>query len=94
MDTLEELISDAFVAGFMVSGEGYNGEYPFYMDRDIIRLALAETIQEHLAGSVVGAHRSAIIRELIEKALGSEADDYRSYDGYVAEWLKDQLKGE
>lgn len=41
-----------------------------------------------------GSSRDAVIRELIEKALGSEADDYRSYDGYVAEWLKDQLKGE
>lgn len=40
------------------------------------------------------ADRNQVIRELIEKALGSEADDYRSYDGYVAEWLKDQLKGE
>ena len=39
-------------------------------------------------------YRERVIRELIEKALGSEADDYRSYDGYVAEWLKDQLKGE
>ncbi len=39
-------------------------------------------------------YRNQTIRELIEKALGSEADDYRSYDGYVAEWLKDQLKGE
>jgi hypothetical protein len=36
--------------------------------------------------------RIGVIQELIEKALGSEADNYKSYDGYVAEWLKAQLE--
>lgn len=102
MDTLEELISDAFVAGFMVSGEGYNGEYPFDKDWHNIRRELSGAIQEHLSGSVVGAHRSAIIRELIEK-IGPKASVY-SYNRYgggelewdynVAEWLKSQIEGE
>ena len=36
--------------------------------------------------------RIGVIQELIEKALGSEADNYKAYDGYVAEWLKAQLE--
>ncbi len=36
--------------------------------------------------------RRNAIQELIEKALGSEADNYKAYDGYVAEWLKAQLE--
>ena len=47
------------------------------------------------------ADRNQVIQELIEKALGSEANNYKAYDCYaafisasVAEWLKDQLKGE
>jgi hypothetical protein len=39
-------------------------------------------------------HRNQVIRELIEKALGSEADNYKAYDGYVAEWLKSQMEGD
>ena len=38
------------------------------------------------------AGRHHAIQELIDKALGSEADNYKSYDGYVAEWLKAQLE--
>ena len=38
--------------------------------------------------------RRHAIQELIEKALGSEADNYKAYDGYVAEWLKSQMEGE
>ena len=38
------------------------------------------------------AGRRNAIQELIEKALGSEADNYKAYDGYVAEWLKAQLE--
>ena len=34
-----------------------------------------------------------LLEELMELALGSEADNYRAYDGHVAEWLRDQLKG-
>ena len=34
--------------------------------------------------------RQHVIQELIEKALGSEADNYKAYDGYVAEWLRSQ----
>ena len=30
--------------------------------------------------------------ELIDKALGGEADNYKAYDGYVAEWLKSQME--
>jgi len=40
------------------------------------------------------AGRRSVIQELIEKALGSEADNYKAYDGYVAEWLKSQMEGE
>jgi len=32
--------------------------------------------------------RDEILDELLDLALGSEADDYDAYDGYVAEWLK------
>jgi len=38
--------------------------------------------------------RRHVIQELMDKALGSEADNYKSYDGYVAEWLKSQMEGE
>ena len=38
------------------------------------------------------AGRRNAIQELIEKALGSEADNYKAYDGYVAEWLKAQME--
>ena len=38
--------------------------------------------------------REHAIQELIEKALGSEADNYKAYDGYVAEWLRSQLEEE
>ena len=101
MDTLEELISDAFVAGFMVSSEGYNGEYPFDKDWHNIRRELSGAIQEHLSGSVVGAHRSAIIRELIEKA-GAESytacmavpDEEPDQAHIAALWLKSQIEGE
>ena len=37
--------------------------------------------------------REHAIQELMEKALGSEADNYKAYDGYVAEWLKSQMEG-
>jgi Zn-dependent M32 family carboxypeptidase len=37
------------------------------------------------------AGRRYATQELIEKALGSDADNYKSYDGYVAEWLKSQI---
>ena len=37
--------------------------------------------------------RQHVIQELIEKALGSEADNYKAYDGYVAEWLRSQMDG-
>lgn len=36
--------------------------------------------------------RQHVIQELIEKALGSEADNYKAYDGYVAEWLRSQAE--
>ncbi len=36
--------------------------------------------------------RRHVIQELMDKALGSEADNYEAYDGYVAEWLKDQME--
>lgn len=36
--------------------------------------------------------RNQVIQELIEKALGSEADGYKAYDGYVAEWLRSQTE--
>ena len=36
--------------------------------------------------------RRNAIQELIEKALGSESDNYKAYDGYVAEWLRSQLE--
>jgi Mg/Co/Ni transporter MgtE len=39
-------------------------------------------------------HRNQVIQELIEKALGSEADNYKAYDGYVAEWLRSQMEEE
>jgi hypothetical protein len=38
--------------------------------------------------------RQHAIQELIEKALGSEADNYKAYDCYVAEWLRSQIKGD
>ena len=38
------------------------------------------------------AGREHAIQELIEKALGSEADSYKAYDGYVAEWLRAQAE--
>lgn len=31
---------------------------------------------------------------LMSLALGSEADEYRAYDGYVADWLRSQTQGE
>lgn len=31
---------------------------------------------------------------LMSLALGSEADEYRAYDGHVAEWLRSQTQGE
>lgn len=36
--------------------------------------------------------RQDVIKELISLALGLRDDNYRAYDGYVAEWLRDQLK--
>lgn len=33
---LNELIIEAFISGFLVSGEGYNGEYPFDYNKDTI----------------------------------------------------------
>ena len=38
------------------------------------------------------ADRNQVIQELIEKALGSESDNYKAYDGYVAEWLRAQME--
>jgi hypothetical protein len=32
--------------------------------------------------------RDELLDELIDLALGSEADNYEAYDGYVAEWLR------
>ena len=40
------------------------------------------------------AERNQVIQELLEKALGSEADNYKAYDGYVAEWLRSQMEEE
>jgi hypothetical protein len=37
--------------------------------------------------------REHAIQEMMDKALGSEADNYKSYDGYVAEWLRSQMEG-
>lgn len=34
---LVELLNDAFIAGFMASAEGFNGEYPFDCDESRIR---------------------------------------------------------
>lgn len=39
-DELEELLFDAFVDGFMQSGEGGNAEYPFSFDEGRIRESL------------------------------------------------------
>ena len=40
------------------------------------------------------AGRRHATQELYEKALGGEADNYRAYDGYVADWLRDQMEDE
>ena len=45
------------------------------------------------AAPIAAECRNQVIRELIEKALGSEADNYKAYDGYVAEWLRSQMDG-
>jgi hypothetical protein len=41
--------------------------------------------------AMVTTHRNQIIQELRALALGSEADEYKSYDGHVAEWLAAML---
>ena len=46
------------------------------------------------AAPIAAEHRNQVIQELIEKALGSEADSYKAYDGYVAEWLRSQMEEE
>jgi hypothetical protein len=45
------------------------------------------------AEPIATEYRNQIIQKLIEKALGSEADNYKAYDGYVAEWLRSQMEG-
>jgi hypothetical protein len=48
--SLEDLLRDAFTAGFMASGEGYNGEYPFEGHQPHkVRGELAEQINECIA---------------------------------------------
>jgi hypothetical protein len=44
--TLRDVIAEAFVAGFICSSEGYNGEYPFYGCERSIRRELWEQIQD------------------------------------------------
>jgi hypothetical protein len=44
------------------------------------------------AAPIAAECRNQVIQELIEKALGSEADNYKAYDGYVAEWLRSQAE--
>lgn len=44
--TIRDVITEAFVAGFKASGEGYNGEYPFDFDERRIRRELWPEIQE------------------------------------------------
>ena len=39
-------------------------------------------------GAANGGGRGAFLDELINLALGTEADQYEFYDGYVAEWLR------
>lgn len=36
------IVEAAYVAGFMHSGEGYNGEYPFDYDEDAISCEIAD----------------------------------------------------
>jgi hypothetical protein len=40
---------------------------------------------------ITAEYRNQIIQELRALALGSEADEYKSYDGHVAEWLAAML---
>ena len=42
--TLEDAFKEGFLAGFMASGEGWNGEYPF--DQNAVEVKDHETIKE------------------------------------------------
>ena len=54
-----------------------------------------ETVKQWaVARRMYQAGRRHATQELYEKALGGEADNYRAYDGYVADWLRDQMEGE
>jgi hypothetical protein len=52
---------------------------------------LAKSGERAGAEQLATEYRNQIIQELRALALGSEADEYKSYDGHVAEWLAAML---
>jgi len=68
----------------------YHGDGSFWWDHGPHALDIIP-VPKKLTGFYQEGREHAI-QELIEKALGSEADNYKSYDGYVAEWLKSQME--
>ena len=53
------------------------------------RLSTALTLPRKTAAAIRADERE----HLMSLALGSEADEYRAYDGHVAEWLRSQTQG-
>ena len=52
---LLELLTEAFNAGFSVSGEGYNGEYPFNYDSSRISRKIADQRKEAIQNILLDA---------------------------------------
>jgi len=51
-------------------------------------MSACQTDFDEWHGAANGGGRGAFLDELINLALGVEADQYEFYDGYVAEWLR------
>lgn len=73
----------------------YEGILSEVEDEYKAKFDVTETVKQWaVARRMYQAGRRHAIQELYEKALGGEADNYRAYDGYVADWLRDQMEGE